>query len=538
MGCISHSSNKNLKIVKSSQSNPIQVENQNNNEKDKKKKMKKLKTLKKGKIIDAYIDEFKLCKSFLAPENKHDPYEYYSIVECLGEGSFGQVFKVKHKLTGDERAMKIINKYSSLLSEEDEENTLKEIKILRMLDHPNIIKIYEFYNTKRKLFIITELCTGGELFDRIVEVNFFSEVVAAHIIKQILSATAFCHANKIIHRDLKPENILIENANERKKNFFNIKVIDFGTGEVNKNKTLSEKTGTAYYIAPEVLKRKYNEKCDLWSCGVILYILLCGSPPFSGKTDDEIFKNISKGSYTFKGNVWNDISTQAKDLISKLLVKDIDKRLSAEEALSHDWFDYIFSQKSFELIEKQRNSYKMTHLNEIVMSIKNFRAEKKLQQASLSYIVHNLTSSEDCKELRNIFIAFDLNGDGRLTKDELIQGMCQVMTKGEAEYVIENIMNMIDIDKSGYIEYEEFLRAAIKKEKILSRDNIRHAFNMFDKDKSGYISKLELKEILGSGKNSNMKDDVWISMVNEIDDNSDGMISYEEFCEMMNKLIV
>jgi calcium-dependent protein kinase len=216
----------------------------------------------------------------------------------------------------------------------------------------------------------------------------------------------------------------------------------------------------------------------------------------------------------------------------------MNKRLSAEEALSHEWFKYIFSQNSFDLIEKQRNSYKVTHLNEIVQSIKNFRAEKKLQQASLSYIVHNLTSSEDCKELRNIFIAFDLNGDGRLTKDELIQGMCQVMTKGEAEYLVENLMSMIDIDKSGYIEYEEFLRAAIKKEKILSKDNIRHAFNMFDKDKSGYISKSELKEILGSGKNCNMKDDVWISIVNEIDDNSDGMISYEEFCEMMNKLIV
>ena len=277
--------------------------------------------------------------------------------------------------------------------------------------------------------------------------------------KQIFSATAFCHANNIIHRDLKPENILIENVEERKKDFFNIKVIDFGTGEVNKHKMLSEKTGTAYYIAPEVINNCYNEKCDMWSCGVILYILLCRCPPFSADNDDEIFNKIKIGKYYLKGKVWSEISSEAINLISELLTKDIDKRLSAEQALNHAWFKNMFSDKNKELLEAQKINFPKTHLKGIISNIKTFRAEKKLQQAALAFIVHNLAKREDVRELKNVFLAFDLNGDGRLTKDELIQGMTQVMTKGEAIEDVERIMSTIDVDKNGYIEYEEFLRA-------------------------------------------------------------------------------
>jgi calcium-dependent protein kinase len=498
---------------------------------------RKIKTVKNGHIVEKIIQDFKINKSFLVPENTQDPYDVYSIIKCLGEGSFGQVFEVQHKLTMEKRAMKIINKYVSPLSDDDEENILKEIKLLRMLDHPNIIKIHEYYNTKRKLFIITELCTGGELFDRIIEVKYFTETVAAHIMKQIFSATAFCHANHIVHRDLKPENILIENLDERKKNFFNIKIADFGTGEINKHKMLSEKTGTAYYIAPEVLNKKYNEKCDMWSCGVILYILLCGSPPFSGKSDDEIFKKIKDVGYHYKGKMWEEISIEAKDLISKLLTKDISKRLSAQDALNHDWFKFMFSEKNKETLEKQKEKFTSEYLSEIVTNIQNFRSEKKLQQAALAFIVHNLAKTDDIKELRNVFMAFDLNGDGRLTKDELIEGLCQVMTKGEAYENVETMMGSLDVDKNGFIEYEEFLTATLNKKKLLSKENIKIAFEMFDKDNSGYISKDKLKIVLGSGSNNKLNDDVWSTMVKEIDHNKDGKISFEEFLDVMYKLV-
>jgi len=508
------------------------------NKSHKSKVIRKIKTVRgDGVIVDKDIIDFQIDRGFLVPEVNQDPYEIYHSIKCLGEGSFGKVFKVKHKISGEYRAMKVINKYSTSLSPEEEEEILKEINILKMLDHPNIIKVYEYFNTKRKLFIISELCTGGELFDRITEVKYFTETVAAHIMKQIFSATAFCHANNIIHRDLKPENILIENSEERKKDFFNIKIIDFGTGEINKHKMLSEKTGTAYYIAPEVINNHYNEKCDLWSCGVILYILLCGCPPFSAETDEEIFKKIKVGKYNLKGSVWKEISQDAIDLIAQLLTKNIESRLSAQEALNHQWFTNMFSDKNRDILEQQKKNFPNTHLKDIIFNIKTFRAEKKLQQAALAFIVHNLAKADDVKELRNVFLAFDLDGDGRLTKNELVQGMTQVMTKGEATHDVEKIMEKIDVDKNGFIEYEEFLRASLDKEKLLSKENIKLAFDLFDQDGSGDISKEELKNVLGKGQTVEVNDNVWNSIIREIDFNSDGKISFEEFFKAMTKLI-
>ena len=497
-----------------------------------KNQIRKIQTMSLEKSNKFNFENFQINKNFLIPENIHDPYESYIIIKCLGEGPSGKVFKVKHKLTGELRAMKVINKHSSLPIQ-----TENEINILKLLDHPNIIKVYEYYNTKKKLFIVTELCTGGELFDRITEVKYFTEAVAAHIMKQLFSAIAFCHSNNIIHRDLKPENILIENSEERKKDFFNIKIIDFGSGEINKSDKVSDKIGTVFYSAPEMIDKIYNEKCDMWSCGVILYILLCGCPPFSGSSDEEILTKIKEGSFQLKGKIWGEISKEAIDLINQLIVKDINKRLSANDALNHSWFKNMFSEKNKSLLEAQKINIPKNHLKGIISNIKCFRAEKKIQQAALAFIVHNLAKREDIKELKNLFMAFDLNGDGRLTKDELVQGMTQVMTKGEACHDVERIMATIDVDKNGYIEYEEFLRASLNKEKLLSKENIKTAFDLFDEDGSGFISTEELKNILGKGTNSNLSEDVWISIIKEIDENSDGQISFDEFSDVMYKLM-
>jgi calcium-dependent protein kinase len=195
----------------------------------------------------------------LIQEGCGDPYEYYDETKLLGEGSFGKVFKVKHKISRVFRAMKIINKNLTSMSIEDVEALINEINILKSLDHPNIIKVYEYFNTKRKLFIINELCTGGELFDKISQEKHFNEKVSAHVMRQLMSAVQFCHANGIIHRDLKPENILIESEEEARKEYFTIKVIDFGTSDKLKiNKMLVKQIGTPFYIAPEVLNNSYN----------------------------------------------------------------------------------------------------------------------------------------------------------------------------------------------------------------------------------------------------------------------------------------
>lgn len=218
----------------------------------------------------------------------------YELTQKLGDGAYGVVHKALHKATGQLRAVKTLNKKK--LHKSQAKKMLDEVEILKQLDHPNIIKVLEVFETSKAYHIVTELCTGGELFDRIIASKHFSENLAAYYMHQIVSAVAYCHERGIVHRDLKPENLLLENDSQEAM----IKVIDFGTScKVNPALPFSSITGTPYYIAPEVLLGKYNEKCDIWSCGVILFILLCGSPPFPGRNDREILDKVASGAFTF-----------------------------------------------------------------------------------------------------------------------------------------------------------------------------------------------------------------------------------------------
>jgi calcium-dependent protein kinase len=454
-----------------------------------------------------------------------NPEDNYDNIRTLGEGAFGLVYLGKHKISGVERAIKNINKDRANLSKEEEKTLIREINILKTLDHPNIMKVYEYFNNPNCFSIVSELCTGGELFKKI-EDNHLSENVGKYVMKQLLSAVAFCHKNGIIHRDLKPENILLEEEEEAKKEYFTIKVIDFGTsGKIKKGQKYNDVIGTPFYIAPEVLKNKYDEKCDLWSCGVILYVMLCGEPPFYGEDDDEIYNQILTTEVKFYQKEWENISDDAKDLIKKLLNKNYKNRLSAVEALQHPWIQNIDNQKI--------NFISIETLNQIVTNLYRYSAVQKLQQASIAFIVHNLISREMTKELRKCFIQFDTNGDGRLDKKELINGLKMVDTKNDLEQEVDRVMKIIDVDGNGFIEYEEFLRAGLDKKKILTTDNVRNVFRLFDQDGSGKISPEELKKVMGQGS-EDIDDKVWLKLVEEIDLNKDGEISFYEFDKMMD----
>jgi len=214
-----------------------------------------------------------------------------------------------------------------------------EIGILKNLDHPNILKIHESYECEKRYYIVTDICKGGELFDEITKNKFFTENNAAQVMYALLRCLKYLHEQGIMHRDLKPENLLLE----ENKNYEQVKLIDFGTAKKFESKDLpiTQMVGTPYYIAPEVIKKSYNEKCDLWSAGVIMYIILSGQPPFGGRNEKQIMDNVQNGKFNFNNKVWGNVSPDAKDLINSLLERDVTKRFSAEQALGHKWMtDY------------------------------------------------------------------------------------------------------------------------------------------------------------------------------------------------------
>lgn len=221
------------------------------------------------------------------------------------------------------------------------------------------------YFTLLLIFPIS-LVEGGELFDEIQRRKHFSEEIAASLMNQLLSAIVYCHERKIVHRDLKPENVLIEASSGSK---LTIKIIDFGTAQTfTAAAKLKVTMGTPYYIAPEVLMKSYNEKCDVWSAGVILYILLSGTPPFDGKTDDDIMKAVKKTKYSFHNKIWDDISPEAKDLVSKMLKYPPEARITAQEAFSHSWIQ-----------SKKFNQLKPETAASLLNNLKNFHVKSTFE---------------------------------------------------------------------------------------------------------------------------------------------------------------
>ena len=272
--------------------------------------------------------------------------EYKKQKEPIGTGGFGTVYKVRHRETGQTRACKVIPKNKIL----NLDTFMLEIKILQKLDHPNVLKLYEYFIDETSIYLITEMCRGGELFDRIIEKEFFDENEAALLFKQILQSLNYIHSQGIAHRDIKPENFLYD-----AKGGDSIKIIDFGlskilsstpgkgTGGISKRAKLEQlgkmvtKAGTPSYVSPEVLQGNYNIDCDMWSAGCLLFILLSGYPPFDGDNDIEICQSIMKGRIDFDGVEWTSVSKEAKNLIGMLICKP-EKRLTADEALQHKWF--------------------------------------------------------------------------------------------------------------------------------------------------------------------------------------------------------
>ena len=288
---------------------------------------------------------------------------------------------------------------------------------------------------------------------------------------------------------------------------------------------MTQKFGTPYYIAPEVLKKTYNHLCDVWSAGVNMYILLCGFPPFGGQTDDQILKRVSVGRFSFPSPEWDNISFEAKDLISKMLNVDYSRRITAVDALQHPW-----------LSNASKAPINANTARSLFQNLKTFRTERKLQKATLSYIISQLSTKEDKQEMLELFKSLDKDSSGTLSKQELIEGFHLIFGDEVEDVVLEvdRIIAQVDSNQSGDVDYSEFVLATMNRQKLLCREKLESAFKAFDLDGSGSISADELKGILG--RYHNYDETMWQELIKEADNNGDGVIDLKEFIEMMLKM--
>ena len=437
----------------------------------------------------------------------------YDVIRQLGKGGYGKVYEVKNKKTGEIRACKHLSK----LNIKNLEKFEREINILIKTDHPHIIKLYEIFESQRSLYLIMEECKGGEVFDKIIEhiqsKQMYSEKDAANIFQQVMSSIEYCHNKGICHRDLKPENLLYLNAGNEKDN--PIKVIDFGLSQIFIDRKLKTKVGTAYYVAPEILKGDYTEKCDIWSAGVILYIFLSGDPPFNGPNDSAIYSKISQMKFSFPEKKWQNISKEAKDLIVHMLAPE-KERYNAKQVLAHPWF-------------KNASNTPLVDLNFNPMFFSDYIRGSVLKKITLLFIASRLDENE-IRHLKKIFEAFDKGKDGQISINELQQGLIQLKSSHMKSDDVLELFKTIDADKNGRIDYTEFLAATLQKHTYLRKERLFEAFSTFDKDNSGHISKKELMEVLKTEKNQEKEIETFIKAA---DKNGDGVIDYKEFLELM-----
>ncbi|RAL54286.1 hypothetical protein DM860_001414 [Cuscuta australis] len=440
---------------------------------------------------------------------------HYTLGKKLGHGQFGTTYVCTERATGLEYACKSIPK-RKLLCKEDYEDVWREIQIMHHLsENPHVLRIKGTYEDDTTVHLVMEVCRGGELFDRIVSKGHFSERKAAELMKTIVGVVEGCHSLGVMHRDLKPENFLFDTPDEDAK----LKATDFGLSVFYKpGQYLSDVVGSPYYVAPEVLHKFYGPEIDVWSAGVILYILLCGVPPFWAETDNGIFKQIMKGKVDFESEPWPSISESAKDLIKRMLQRDPRQRITAHQVLCHPWIvdDTVAP-------DRPLGSAVLTRL-------KQFSAMNKLKKMALRVIAERL-SEEEIGGLRQLFKMIDADGNGTITFEELKQSLKRVGSE-LMESEIRDLMNGADIDNNGSIDYGEFLAATLHLNKMEKEENLLAAFSYFDKDASGYITIDELQQAC---KDFGFADASLDEIIKEIDTDNDGRIDYGEFATMMRK---
>ena len=479
------------------------------------------------------------CSKYFIKENNEMPINKYRIISKIGEGSFGNVYYSKNIATNQTVAIKKIHKaeYNKI----DNLDIDNEITILKKLSHPNIIKIYEYYSTGNSFYIINEYCEHGELFKKIQ--MDFNENQIAFMAYQIISAVLYLHEKGIMHRDIKLENILINHIEVNpctNKEYYWLKLIDFGGSKmINKEQRETNMVGTTYYVAPEVLGKNYNYKCDCWSIGVILYMLVTGVAPFEGKNKDELINAIKKGSYNKTNRLLISKSKELQDLISQLLEIDVSTRLSAEEALSHPFFKKIIP-FPFQLSQSLNNNSSI--IDSFFRNLLSFKCKNKFIEMVLCFLSHNISIKEQEIEMSKMFFHLNCKGNGKITKSEFEEGMKHYMNVNEniTSYINE-LFEYLNDNNNEYMEYEQFMMGWLKKEIVLNDDYLKYAFVFFDRNNKGIITNEDLiyafntyTKCVGKKRNDVNKEEIVINIMKEIDEENKGNIDYTKFKQIMS----
>ncbi|KAG6394440.1 hypothetical protein SASPL_145024 [Salvia splendens] len=456
----------------------------------------------------------------------------YSIGKLLGHGQFGYTYVAIDKSNGDRVAVKKIDKGKMVLPVAVED-VKREVKILRALTgHENVVHFYNAFEDDSYVYIVMELCEGGELLDRILSKkdSRYTEKDAAIVVRQMLKVAAECHLHGFVHRDMKPENFLFKSPNEDS----DLKATDFGLSDIIRpGKKFQDIVGSAYYVAPEVLKRKSGPESDVWSIGVITYILLCGRRPFWDKTEDGIFKEVLRNKPDFRRKPWPKISNPAKDFVKKLLVKNPQARLTAAQALSYALGQYIdaLACAAHPWVREGGEASEIPLDISVLSNMRQFVKYSRFKQFALRALASTL-DEEELSDLRDQFDAIDVDKNGVISLEEMRQAMEKDLPWRMKDSRVLEILQAIDSNTDGLVDFSEFVAATIHVHQLEEHNTEKWnhrsqaAFEKFDVDRDGYITPEELKMhtcLRGSLD----------PLLEEADIDKDGKISLSEFRRLL-----
>ena len=500
-------------------------------------------------------------------EHSSDPWKVYKELSTLGEGTFGVVKKVcliNHEETI--RAMKIIPK-GEIEEEEEGRKFVDEIGILKNLEHPNIMKIYECFEDDKNVYIVSEYFDEGDLLSKMEKLKSLTEIVVKFLMGQILNAVAYLHSNRVFHGDIKLENVMLYKLSNRKgkhfsrintdlkknkklqneinssfvnKNFkskksfnyivdmydYEVKLIDFGCCKyLNKKKDtkLTGIVGTSIYCSPEVIDDLYDEKSDEWACGVLMYILLCGKPPFEGDSEEEIFEKIKQGEYSFDYPEFKNVSENCKKLIKRLLDLNPKTRIKASEALHHEFFKENYSPLAMNKDVEKKDIEKILQIEKL---------PSKFHELIEAYLCFNFISKNEQKDLTKLFRYLDHKEKNRLMRSDFEKAF-EDNNIDFTEEDIDRIMDVLDSDGNNSIEYQEFLRAMCDKKALHCDENLKSVFENIDEEHKGFINVDDIKNFIF--KNKEIEENKFIDYLNRIGMNLKSKLYYDDFVDIIRE---